>query len=98
MPLGLYVCNVGQGQYITCIGGDGNALRAVIIDAGIRGDRLAKWLRDLGVRRLPAIVLTHNHRDHIQGAAWLAPGLSWCGYRTSALSRSFGSPITRTRW
>jgi hypothetical protein len=44
-------------------------LRAAIVDAGTNGNRLAKWLKSVGVRQIPAIVLTHNHNDHIRGVA-----------------------------
>lgn len=67
MPIGLYTLNVGQGQCVVCIGGTGANRQAAVIDAGARGDRLARWLAEMGVCRLPAVILTHNHADHIRG-------------------------------
>jgi len=67
MPIGLYILNVGQGQCVVCVGGTGANLQAAVIDAGAQGDQLARWLADMGICRLPAVVLTHNHADHIRG-------------------------------
>ena len=43
------------------------SLRAAIADAGTDGRQLAKWLKNVGIRQIPAVVLTHNHDDHIRG-------------------------------
>jgi competence protein ComEC len=67
MPIGLYTLDVGQGQCVVCIGGTAANRQAAVIDAGTRGDRLRQWLADQGVRRIPAVVLTHNHADHVRG-------------------------------
>lgn len=67
MPLGFYVGNVGQGQCVTCIVGSGATVMAAVVDVGGSGTRLGRWLKQVGVRYIPAIVLTHNHKDHIQG-------------------------------
>ena len=68
MPLALYVMNVGQGQCVVLINSNPASLRAAIVDAGTDGRQLAKWLKNVGVRQIPAVVLTHNHDDHIRGA------------------------------
>ena len=42
---------------------------AVLIDEGVPEAHVDTQLRDLGVRSLAAIVLTHPQRDHVGGAA-----------------------------
>ncbi len=45
--------------------------RGLVVDPGIgggRGDAVAEALRELGVERLEALVLTHGHTDHLAAA------------------------------
>ncbi len=57
--------DVGQGDAIVLQVPQG----AVLVDQGPPEAKVASQLRDLGVRRLSAVVLTHPQRDHIGGAA-----------------------------
>jgi competence protein ComEC len=61
----LTVLDVGQGDAILLQVPQG----AVLVDQGPPEAKVAQQLRELGVRRLAAIVLTHPQRDHIGGAA-----------------------------
>ncbi len=67
MGLGLYVGNVGQGQCVTFIVGTGTKVCAAIVDVGGDGTWLARWLREMQIRFIATIVLTHNDEDHTQG-------------------------------
>ncbi len=61
-------------------GSSGNAVlvrageTALLIDAGLPGRTLAKYLREHGVHpgQLAGILITHEHSDHISGAATLS--------------------------
>jgi len=66
-PAGLRVTflDVGQGDAILLQVPGG----AVLVDGGPPEADVARQLRELGVRRLSAVVLTHPQRDHIGGAA-----------------------------
>jgi competence protein ComEC len=66
-PRGLRVTflDVGQGDAILLEVPEG----AVLVDQGPPEARVADQLRELGVRRLAALVLTHPERDHVGGAA-----------------------------
>ncbi|HEV3000952.1 MAG TPA: DNA internalization-related competence protein ComEC/Rec2, partial [Solirubrobacteraceae bacterium] len=57
------VCDVGQGDAIVV---RTNAA-AVLVDAGPDPLAADRCLRDAGVRRLAAVVLTHFHADHVEG-------------------------------
>jgi competence protein ComEC len=57
--------DVGQGDAVLLEVAEG----AVLVDQGPPEARVARQLRELGVRRLAALVLTHPQRDHIGGAA-----------------------------
>jgi competence protein ComEC len=61
----LTVLDVGQGDSILLQVPQG----AVLVDQGPPEGKVAQQLRELGVRRLSAVVLTHPQRDHIGGAA-----------------------------
>ncbi|MFF5972031.1 ComEC/Rec2 family competence protein [Streptomyces sp. NPDC012769] len=58
------MCQVGQGDAtVLSAGGD----TAVVVDAGPDPAPVDRCLRDLGVRRIPLLVLTHFHADHVAG-------------------------------
>lgn len=60
----LAVCDVGQGDALVLAAGRGTAL---LVDAGPDPTLLARCLRGLRVRRVPLVVLTHLHADHVEG-------------------------------
>ena len=66
-PTGLRVVflDVGQGDAVLLQVPEGN----VLVDQGPPEARVGRQLRQLGVRRLAALVLTHPQRDHVGGAA-----------------------------
>ena len=65
-PKGLRITflDVGQGDSILLQVPEG----AMLVDEGPPEANVAQQLRALGVRRLAAVVLTHQQRDHIGGA------------------------------
>ena len=60
----LVACDVGQGDGLVLNAGEG---RGVVVDAGPDPTAMDRCLARLGVRALPAVVLTHFHADHIDG-------------------------------
>ena len=62
--LRLIFLDVGQGDAILLQVPEG----AVLVDQGPPEAEVAQQLRDLGVHRLAALVLTHPQRDHVGGA------------------------------
>ena len=65
-PTGLRITflDVGQGDAVLVQVPEG----AILVDQGPPEARVARHLRELGVHRLTALVLTHPQRDHIGGA------------------------------
>jgi competence protein ComEC len=64
-------CDVGQGDALLLPAGPG---AAVEIDAGPDPVLIDRCLRDFGVRRIPLLVLTHFHLDHVAGLPGVARG------------------------
>jgi competence protein ComEC len=64
-------CDVGQGDAIVLAAGRGEA---VVIDAGPEPVSVDRCLRGLGVRRIPLLVLSHFHADHIAGLGGVLRG------------------------
>ncbi|GGW80553.1 ComEC/Rec2 family competence protein [Streptomyces lomondensis] len=60
----LVMCDVGQGDAMVLAAGEG---RGVVVDAGPDPDLVDHCLRALGITRIPLIVLTHFHADHVAG-------------------------------
>ncbi len=67
----LVACDVGQGDALVLRAA---AASAVVVDAGPEPDPIDRCLRRLGVRRVPAVVLTHFHADHAGGLAGVLRG------------------------
>ena len=61
----MVACDVGQGDGLVL--NTGLAHTAVVVDAGPDPKLMDRCLDDLGVRRVPLVVLTHFHADHVDG-------------------------------
>ena len=60
----LVMCDVGQGDALVVRTGEHDAL---VVDAGPDPDLVDGCLRRLDVRRVPLVVLSHPHADHVDG-------------------------------
>jgi competence protein ComEC len=67
----LAMCDVGQGDALVVAAGDGTG---VLFDAGPDPPAVDRCLDRLGVHRLPAVVLTHFHADHVNGLPGVLAG------------------------
>jgi competence protein ComEC len=61
----MVACDVGQGDGLVLNTGQPHS--AVVVDAGPDPRPMARCLDDLGIRRVPLVVLTHFHADHVDG-------------------------------
>jgi competence protein ComEC len=60
----LVMCDVGQGDAMVLAAGEGTG---VVVDAGPDPQLVDHCLRSLGISRIPLVVLTHFHADHVAG-------------------------------
>ncbi|MEV6262204.1 ComEC/Rec2 family competence protein [Streptomyces sp. NPDC051784] len=58
------LCDVGQGDAMVLAAGKGTG---VVVDTGPEPRRVDRCLRDLGITRVPLLLLTHFHADHVRG-------------------------------
>ena len=63
----LVACDVGQGDALVLSTGEPGT--AVVVDAGMDARSVDVCLRDLGITRVPLMVLSHFHADHVGGIA-----------------------------
>ena len=59
-------CDVGQGDALVINLGK---RQAIVIDTGPDPDLMQTCLKDLGITKIPLLVLTHFHADHVGGLA-----------------------------
>ncbi|WP_371258713.1 ComEC/Rec2 family competence protein [Streptomyces sp. CC53] len=78
----LVACDVGQGDAVALAAGDG---AAVVVDAGPDPDAADRCLRDLGVSRVPLVLLTHFHADHVAGLPGVLRGRDVGAVQTTGL-------------
>lgn len=81
------VLDVGQADAVLVRDGP----RAMLVDTGANATVLRQALARTGVRTIDAVVLTHDHDDHIGGFAGLAgvARVGWVGLPTTASSGGF---------
>lgn len=60
----IVACDIGQGDALVLNAG---AASAVVVDAGPDPVAVDRCLHQLGVNRIPLLVLTHSHLDHVGG-------------------------------
>ena len=91
------VCVLGSGS-------QGNAIyirngrTRLLIDAGLSATQIQQRLQGIGVslQEITAVVISHEHGDHIQGAKTLCKtfGISlWLNEKTRRVCKSFGSLV-----
>ncbi|WP_052848086.1 ComEC/Rec2 family competence protein [Streptomyces avicenniae] len=69
----MVACDVGQGDALVLAAGPGSA---VVVDAGPEPAAVDRCLRDLGVRHVPLLVVSHFHADHVAGLPGVLRGRS----------------------
>ncbi len=67
----LVACDVGQGDALALNAGAG---QAVVVDAGPDPRSVDRCLDELRVERVPLLVLTHFHADHVDGIEGVLAG------------------------
>ncbi|WP_431987424.1 ComEC/Rec2 family competence protein [Streptomyces griseoflavus] len=78
----MVMCDVGQGDATVLAAGEG---AAVVVDAGPDPALVDRCLRSLAVTRVPLVVLTHFHADHVAGLPGVLRGRQVGAIGTTAL-------------
>ncbi|GGP86800.1 ComEC/Rec2 family competence protein [Streptomyces sindenensis] len=81
------LCDVGQGDAMVLAAGEGTG---VVVDAGPDPRAVDRCLRDLAVTRVPLVVLTHFHADHVRGLPGVLRGRSVGAIQTTSLEEPPG--------
>ncbi|WP_124271855.1 ComEC/Rec2 family competence protein [Streptomyces sp. ADI96-02] len=76
------LCDVGQGDAMVLAAGEDTG---VVVDAGPDPRAVDRCLRDLGVTRVPLVVLTHFHADHVRGLPGVLRGRAVGAIQTTSL-------------
>ncbi|MFI9253416.1 ComEC/Rec2 family competence protein [Streptomyces sp. NPDC053069] len=74
------MCDVGQGDATVLAAGEG---AGVVVDAGPDPVLVDHCLRQLGITRVPLLVLTHFHADHVAGLPGVLRGRSVAAIQTT---------------
>ncbi|MFD5160790.1 ComEC/Rec2 family competence protein [Streptomyces hawaiiensis] len=78
----LVMCDVGQGDALVLAAGEGTG---VVVDAGPDPRLVDRCLRELGISRIPLVVLTHFHADHVAGLPGVLRGRAVGAIETTGL-------------
>jgi competence protein ComEC len=93
------VCDVGQGDALALNAGPATA---VVVDAGPDPALADRCLTRLGVKRIPLLVLTHFHADHVDGLTGVLRGrqvraIEVTGFREPTTGATLVADIARHR-
>ncbi|MFJ8144496.1 ComEC/Rec2 family competence protein [Streptomyces sp. NPDC096048] len=83
----MVMCDVGQGDALVLAAGEG---AGVVVDTGPDPALVDHCLRSLGITRVPLVVLTHFHADHVAGLPGVLRGRSVGAIETTALEEPAG--------
>lgn len=83
----LVMCDVGQGDATVLAAGGG---AGVVVDAGPDPVLVDRCLRSLGVTRVPLVLLTHFHADHVAGLPGVLRGRSVGAIQTTGFQEPSG--------
>jgi competence protein ComEC len=75
-------CDVGQGDALALSAGGGTG---VVVDAGPDPELTDRCLHALGITRIPLVVLTHFHADHVAGLPGVLRGREVGAIETTTL-------------
>ncbi|MYU34518.1 MBL fold metallo-hydrolase [Streptomyces sp. SID8358] len=76
------LCDVGQGDAMVLAAGKGTG---VVVDTGPDPRPVDRCLRDLGITRVPLVLLTHFHADHVRGLPGVLRGREVGAVQTTIL-------------
>ncbi|MEU1127405.1 ComEC/Rec2 family competence protein, partial [Streptomyces sp. NPDC005899] len=78
------LCDVGQGDAMVLAAGKGTG---VVVDTGPDPRLVDRCLRDLGITRVPLLLLTHFHADHVRGLPGVLRGREVGAVQTTGLDQ-----------
>ncbi|MFE9659678.1 ComEC/Rec2 family competence protein [Streptomyces sp. NPDC005955] len=79
----LVMCDVGQGDALVLAAGTATG---VVVDTGPDPERIDACLRSLGITRVPLVLLTHFHADHVGGLTGVLRGRAVGAIETTGLA------------
>ncbi|QKW19536.1 ComEC/Rec2 family competence protein [Kitasatospora sp. NA04385] len=91
----LAMCDIGQGD-MTVLPVEPGA--AVVVDVGPDPKAADACLRGLGVTRIPVLILTHFHADHVEGTPGVLRGRSVGAIEVTGAGESDGERSRVLRW
>ena len=92
-------CDIGQGDGMVVNLG---SHRAIVIDTGPDPALIDRCLKQLGIREIPLLILTHGHADHIAGLSGAIAnrkvGTQWFGNVKAGTTARFGEMNIKVLW
>ena len=92
-------CDIGQGDGMVVNLG---SHRAIVIDTGPDPALIDRCLKQLGIREIPLLILTHGHADHIAGLSGAIAnrkvGTKWFGNVKRGATARFGEMNIKVLW
>ncbi|MFE7559885.1 ComEC/Rec2 family competence protein [Kitasatospora sp. NPDC057500] len=97
----LVMCDVGQGDMLVLPVAPENGEppdSAVVVDAGPDPQAADRCLRDLGITRVPLLLATHFHADHVEGMPGVLHGRRVASVQGTAVDEPPGEAARVAGW